>query len=81
MIESNIIVGIGSVGGDGVASAGNTLVLSVARHGRAGALLPQALRDALPRFCGDRSPGGGRARAPAAAMSGGIFERRSGDRG
>ena len=44
MIEPDITVGIGSAAGDGVASAGNTLALSVARQGRAGALLPQALR-------------------------------------
>ena len=33
MLESEIVVGIGGAAGDGVASAGNTLVLSVARQG------------------------------------------------
>ena len=31
--ESDVIVGIGGAAGDGVASAGNTLALSVARQG------------------------------------------------
>ena len=35
MNESDVIVGIGGAAGDGVASAGNTLVLSVARQGQA----------------------------------------------
>ena len=35
MNESDVIVGIGGAAGDGVASAGNTLALSVARQGQA----------------------------------------------
>src|SRR5688572_17455809 len=35
MNESNVVVGIGGAAGDGVASAGNTLALSVARQGQA----------------------------------------------
>ena len=33
--ESDVVVGIGGAAGDGVASAGNTLALSVARQGQA----------------------------------------------
>src|SRR2546426_10915865 len=35
MKEPDVIVGIGGAAGDGVASAGNTLALSVARQGQA----------------------------------------------
>lgn len=35
MSESDVVVGIGGAAGDGVASAGNTLALSVARQGQA----------------------------------------------
>ena len=35
MNEADVIVGIGGAAGDGVASAGNTLALSVARQGQA----------------------------------------------
>ena len=35
MTQSNVIVGIGGAAGDGVASAGNTLALAVARQGQA----------------------------------------------
>jgi Pyruvate ferredoxin/flavodoxin oxidoreductase len=35
MNEPDVIVGIGDAAGDGVASAGNTLALSVARQGQA----------------------------------------------
>jgi Pyruvate/2-oxoacid:ferredoxin oxidoreductase gamma subunit len=35
MNEPDVIVGIGGAAGDGIASAGNTLALSVARQGQA----------------------------------------------
>ena len=36
MSEPDVVIGIGGAAGDGTASAGNTLVLSMARQGIAG---------------------------------------------